>query len=254
MGLHNNIKKIKDMLKHSSNPIIRLIWRMLRKSKHISKTVLIKSNRSQWLMEKLNKDRVQQTTQLTWEDRYPDIFSACKKYFDDLGKDSIKILSYGCCTGEEVVTLRRYFPNATIVGAELNKNSLSICKKRKLDDKIHFVYSKPNIIKHYGPFDAVFCMAVLERLPMKVLKEHIEDLHDMYPFEKYNKQIHEIDEYVNNDGLLITHFSHYDIMDTDLAENYKSYGKNGYLGMVFDRNSKLKKDREFQQSIYIKHA
>ncbi len=245
------IKQLKNKMKHSSNPVIRFTYKTLKKSKTGMRLAVNSSFRGQWYMEHFNKDRVQQTTQLTWEDRYPDVFSACKTYFSEHQKENIKILSYGCCTGEEVVTLRRYFPNAVIVGAELNKNSLKICRRRKCDENIHFIYSRPENIKKYGPYDAVFCMAVLERLPMLVERENITDLKDMYPFEKYNLQIHEINEYVKKDGLLISHFTHYDIMDTDLKDKYVAYGRNGFMGFVFGPDSKLK-NKGFQQSIFIK--
>ena len=247
--MNENIRK---KFKESKNPVVRLVWKLLHKAKTMLKLLTDRSFRAQWSMEKFNKDRVQQTTQLTWENRYPEIFAACREYFAGLGKEDIKILSYGCCTGEEVVTLRQYFPKAVIVGAELNKNSLRVCKKRKCDDRIRFIYSKPELIQENGPFDAVFCMAVLERLPMVVLEKHITDLSELYPFDKYVKQIHEIDSYVKKDGLLISHFTHYDIMDTDLSSRYIPYGVNGFEGMVFGTDSKLKKDNEFQQSIFIK--
>ncbi len=240
---------MKEVLRTS---VVRLARRGLHPIKVVVKLLIKPEFRAQWMMEKMNKDRVQQTTQRTWEDRYPEIFSACRDYFAEQNKEDIRILSYGCCTGEEVVTLRRYFPNAVIIGAELNKHSLSVCRKRKCDDNIHFIYSKPDIIKQYGPFDAVFCMAVLERLPMIVLKEHITDMSEMYPFEKFDTQIHEIDSYVKAGGLLIVHNTHYDIMDTNLASKYTPYGVHGFKNMIFGRDSKLKKDNEFQQSMFIK--
>ncbi len=238
MGSNNVIVKVMSRGRH----ILRVGKRLL-----ISPTF-----RAQWLMEKGEKDRVQQTTQRTWEDRYPEIFTACKEYFDGQGKENIKILSFGCCTGEEVVTLRRYFPKAEIVGAELNKHSLKICKDRKMDEKVHFIYSDPKLIEEYGPYDAVFCMAVLERYPDLVKKNEILDIKDMYPFEKFDKQLHEIDSYVKDGGMLTIHFTHYDITDTDLAEKYSSYGEHGFVGMIFGKDSKIKKNKLFHQSMYIK--
>lgn len=99
-------------------------------------------------MKIFKHNRVQQTTPLTAMNRYPAIFSACKSYLKD--KDDVKILSYGCSTGEEVVTLREYFKDATIVGAEINSHSLEVCRKRNLDDKIKFIVSKESEISKYG--------------------------------------------------------------------------------------------------------
>ena len=244
--------KLRSKVKYSANPVFRCVWAFLHVAKSVLRVIFIPAVRSQWIMETFQKDRVQQTTQRTWANRYPEIFAACRDFFAKQNKKNIRILSYVCCTGEEVVTLREYFPDAVIVGAELNRDSLRICRKRKCDSNIHFIYSKPENIRKYGPYDAVFCMAVLERLPMEVIRKHITDLKDMYPFEKYNAHLHEIDTYVKDGGLLIAHNTHYDIMDTDLASGYSALGSHGFTGMIFDRDSKLKKDNEFQQSIFIK--
>lgn len=242
-----------DIHKKPSNAWNRYTSQILHLSKRCLDLITDSEYRSQKTMEILHKERVQQTTQYTLEDRYPEIFSACKDYLSNQNKESIRILSFGCCTGEEVVTLRKYFPHATIVGAELNRHSLKVCKSRECDKDIHFVYSKPENIQEFGPYDAVFCMAVLERLPHKVINEHITDLKALYPFDKFDKQIHEIDTYVKDNGLLIVHFTHYDLYDTDLAEKYSHYGTHGFIGVLFNKDSKLKKFREFHQSIFIKN-
>ena len=51
----------------------------------------------------------------TWSNRYPDLFSDAAKAI----ADPVRILSYGCSTGEECWTLRHYFPNALGVGASI---------------------------------------------------------------------------------------------------------------------------------------
>jgi hypothetical protein len=67
--------------------------------------LLDREHRSVVLVKLFNRDSVHQTTPLTWMDRYPEIFSRCRAYFTD--RKNLNILSYGCSTGEEVITLRR---------------------------------------------------------------------------------------------------------------------------------------------------
>lgn len=110
----------------------------------------------QWFKGK----EIHQSAPFTCMDRYPVIFTACRDYF--IGKQDLKILSFGCSTGEEVLTLRRYFPHARIVGAEINRHSLSLCKKLPVDEKIEFIYSSRREIQKHGKYDAIFCMAVLQ--------------------------------------------------------------------------------------------
>lgn len=151
----------------SKNLIIRYIIRSLyfvKKSLYIIRKICTdKEFRAIFYMSIFNAGKVHQTTPLTCMDRYPIIFSACRDYFND-NKD-IKILSYGCSTGEEVLTLRKYFNDANIVGAEINKNSFKICRKLKVDDKITFINSNQNEIKKNGKFDLIFCIAVFQRTP-----------------------------------------------------------------------------------------
>src|SRR5262249_14240005 len=113
---------------------------------------------------RLTKSReLHQTTVFTGMDRYPDIFKACKDYFRSQLEP--KVLSFGCSTGEEVLTLRQYFPDAWITGADINKRNLSHCRKLVVDSRINFVHSDLATIQKHGPFDAIFCMAVLQRTP-----------------------------------------------------------------------------------------
>ena len=256
------MKKIKEwMRKHenSSNVILRLIIKGLHIVGHFTwKCKLFikdKEFRSVVFMQIRHPNRVQQTTQRTWYNRYPEVFQTCKDYLDAMDRKdikNIKILSYGCCTGEEVVTLRDYFPEAVIVGAEINQRSLEICRERKLDDKIKFILSSPKNIMEHGPYDAVFCMAVLQRLPDYVAKKKISSLKKRYPFEKFEKQIEELDGYVKEDGLLIVHNTQYELMDTKVSEQYETYGECGHVSALFDKDSNVVSFEKFRKSVYRK--
>ncbi|MDQ1468817.1 MAG: hypothetical protein QOJ99_297 [Bryobacterales bacterium] len=89
--------------------------------------------------------------------------------------------------GEEVLTLRTYFPTACIVGAEINRHSLSLCRKRKVDDRIVFLELHPAKIRETGPFDAMFCLAVLQRPPMRIVEKRIMNLKGIYAFQKFDE-------------------------------------------------------------------
>ncbi|WP_338449823.1 methyltransferase domain-containing protein [Niallia oryzisoli] len=212
-----------------------------------------KEFRSILLLQLLNSKNVHQTTPLTFMNRYPEIFSACRDYFGD--KQDIKILSYGCSTGEEVLTLRQYFPNAQIVGAEINKNSLAICRNLKVDEKIKFIHSTSQEIEKYGPFDAIFCMAVLQRKPHYIKAKGVTSLKKIYPFEKFEQQIVELDHLVNPQGLMVVHFTQYSVVDTKVASKYEPLGdfnQDDYESPVFDRNSNLVINPSSQKSIFVK--
>ena len=85
--------------------------------------------------------------------RYPEVFAAA-------APGARRILSFGCSTGEECVTLAEYFPKAEIVGADINPVILLQARKHR-SDRIRFVYASDRILSGLGGFDAIFCMAVL---------------------------------------------------------------------------------------------
>jgi hypothetical protein len=164
-------------------------------------------------------EALHQTTPFTRLDRYPRIFAACRAHLGD--GPALRLLSFGCSTGEEVVTLRHYFPEATIVGAEINRRSLDACRQRALDDRITFVLSRPEAIAALGPFDAIFCMAVLQRTPHLVEQAGIRDLGRIYPFEKFDRQVSQFDGWLRPGGLLAVHHTQYRVEDATAAAGYR---------------------------------
>jgi hypothetical protein len=151
-------------------------------------------------------------------DRYPEIFSTCRAYFADC--EDLKILSYGCSTGEEVMTLRKYFPSAIITGAEINRRSLAMCRNHRIDERIAFIYSEHTEIAQRGPFDAIFCMAVLQRTPHTIIDQGITNLRYIYPFEKFDRQVAELDSLLKKGGLLTIHRTQYRFSDAGVASKY----------------------------------
>lgn len=257
MTVIQHFKKWLQQNRRSTNAFIRTGIRIFDAGVSFIRTVkgllTDKNSRAIFYMKTFQRKRTHQTTAATCMNRYPDIFSGCLAYFDE--NDPIRILSFGCATGEEVITLHQYFPKAQIVGAEINKHSLKQCRKIPVGDHIHFIDSLPEEIKKYAPFDAIFCMAVLQRTPGVIAEEQITDLKKIYPFEKFERQIRELDGYLKQGGLMVVHMSQYDFSDTDIASRYQAYGdyhQNYYGPYVFDRNSKLKKELSHRHSIYIK--
>jgi hypothetical protein len=215
--------------------------------------------RSILLLRIFNRENLHQTTALTAMDRYPRIFSACRDFFGD--RQDLKILSFGCSTGEEVLTLRRYFPSAFITGAEINRRSLASCWKRNVDDRIAFVYSDRETIPRHGPFDAIFCMAVLQRTPMSIEDDHITSLKRIYPFEKFDRQVSELDLLLKKNGLFVVHHTPYQFSEASVAANYLPLANHLPLERAgpgardfrrFDRNSERLERAVSGGSIFIK--
>ena len=205
------------------------------------------------VMRIFNGGSVHQTTPLTFSNRFPGVFSECARYFGD--KAYLRTLSFGCSTGEEVLTLREYFPTAEIIGAELNKRSLRICDKLEVDGKISFVYSMPKRLKRLGAFDAIFCMAVFQRTPHLIAEAGIQDISRIYPFRKFEDQLILFRDLVKKGGIIVIHFAQYSLEDTCVAPDFIAFGdctQAEYGLPVFNRNGIRLESTAPWHSIYVK--
>ena len=118
--------------------------------------------------------RCHQGPNTTALNRYPEIFTAAAA----AAPNAQRILSFGCSTGEECVTLASYFTSAQIIGTDINPVNLLKARKHR-SEQIRFVYASDGALNEFGGFDAVFCMAVLrtwkrariaELLPLRPLR------------------------------------------------------------------------------------
>ena len=101
---------------------------------------------------------VNQISNFTKENRYTEIFCEIKNIISD--RNNLKILSFGCSTGEECKTLCSYFPDALITGYDIcediiNKNILNNQNK-------NIIYTNNSNDLLLNKYDIIFCMSVLE--------------------------------------------------------------------------------------------
>jgi hypothetical protein len=151
-----------------------------------------------------------QTSGTSWEDRYPELFELAAR----LAPDARRILSFGCSSGEELDSLRRRFPDAEIVGAEINPRLRKAARARMAaDDKASVI--APGEIR--GGFDLIFALAVLQRLPERVARLGIEDLSGSYPFSRFDEAIHALSGHLRSGALLCTMNAHYRVEDSSSA-------------------------------------
>jgi SAM-dependent methyltransferase len=167
----------------------------------------------------LHSRQLHQTSDTTQLDRYPEIFSYVRAAL--AGSSIPKILSFGCSTGEELTTLRKYFPNAEICGCDINRYSLSVARERARAAGATLFFSDEEAIGRHGPYDAIFCMAVLQRTPHRVIEERIQDLSSLYPFQKFTEQLSILDRHLKLGGLIAIEFSHYRFSDAAASVQYE---------------------------------
>jgi SAM-dependent methyltransferase len=98
----------------------------------------------------------------TGADRYPAIFRFARETLGDGA--ALRLLSFGCSTGEEVFSLRRYFPRGFVKGIDINPRNIALCEQRRAasgDPNIVFAQGDSTADEPAATYDAIFCMAVL---------------------------------------------------------------------------------------------
>lgn len=245
--------------RHDKNGMVRFLARLtvdLATFGHNAKSFLTQKQARAVVFTKLFRGKdLHQSTPATGMNRFPVIFSGCRDYFQ--GNPMIRILSFGCSTGEEVFTLRQYFPDATIVGAEINPHSLEICRQKPRDENMVFIESTPENIQKNGPYDAIFCMAVFQRTPQRIAEKGITDLKRIYPFSKFEREIAALDKTLKPSGLMVVHFSQYDFMETAASKHYRAWGdfhQDGYSSPIFDKESRRITEYTRRSSVFVKDA
>ncbi|WP_373033941.1 trans-aconitate 2-methyltransferase [Sulfurovum sp.] len=202
-------------------------------------------HRSLLLLKYFSKHDIHQISNYTEFNRYPDLFSSCSVFMQ--GKKNLTILSYGCSTGEEVFTLRKYFPKAKIVGVDINKTNIRKAHRQNNDSRIVFSDEIKNTLAEYGPFDLIFALAVLQRTENR--KENIVESSNIYPFEKFNAKLSELDSYLKPNGLFVIDHADYLFEEADIYSHYRAL--KGEHNTVHERYLFDKENRKMSE--YVTH-
>ncbi len=150
-----------------------------------------------------------QLTSTTASDRYPQLFSETARIFGEANQE--KILSFGCSTGEECFSLKKYFPRATIIGVDINKRNLKKAIKKNSYNDIRFYHSTGENIKREGGYNLIFCLSVLCRWEDTKFVHNSEKL---YPFEKFEVTVESLASTLLPNGLLVIYNSNFRFEDT----------------------------------------
>ena len=149
----------------------------------------------------------------TKPNRYPRIFEFVRRL---LGAQSeLRILSFGCSTGDEAFSLRRYFPHSAIKGIDLNAGNIEVARARLARDPdamLSFENADSTTAEPAAAYDAIFCMAVLRHgdlaLPGVTRCDHL------IRFEDFATMIADFSRCLKPGGLLIIRHSNFRLRDT----------------------------------------
>lgn len=163
---------------------------------------------------------INQINHTTMYNRHPEIFAECREILGD----NLKILSFGCSTGEEVKTLKNlYFKNSQIDGFDLNENIIADIKRYRsdIDPSCNFFHSLNQMTEN--SYDVIFCLSVLTRNP---------DPDKTYSFKLFDDTLKIIDKYLKPNGHICIWNSRFEFRDSTIYDKYSpvemKYKHSGY--------------------------
>jgi SAM-dependent methyltransferase len=178
----------------------------------------------------------------TLPDRYPWLFGFAAARIGS--RPDLRILSFGCSRGEEVFSLRKYFPSAAIKGIDINPRNIARCLARVRAENaanVTFELASTADGEPTGSYDAIFCLAVLVNGDLTTSGAERSD--PVLHFERFDRMIGDFSRCLKPGGLLVLHTTNFRFCDTAVAGEfdvvYEADPKYLALDVLFDRNNRL---------------
>jgi hypothetical protein len=128
-----------------------------------------------------------------------------------------RILSFGCLTGEEPVTFKKFLPDAEIFGVDINREALaSACAN--YGQLITFLEPDHRSVLAHGPYDLVTAMSVLCRHPPEFQSGRQIGL----GFGLWSDALPQIDGCLDEEGLLLLYNSNFAFRRHPVAAKYQA--------------------------------
>jgi hypothetical protein len=131
-----------------------------------------------------------------------------------------------------------YFPQAKIIGVDINSWCIRQCKKMSRNPNFSFYNRKSRTFENLAEFDAIFCMAVFQRTENRSNSDN--RIAKGHTFEQFESEIKVLDQKLKVGGLFIIDHSDFRFVDTSCAIHYKS--------LNFEKNQLLRRRPLYNKS------
>ncbi|MBL4702491.1 MAG: class I SAM-dependent methyltransferase [Phycisphaeraceae bacterium] len=253
--LRQSIGRRLEAMKASENPVLRVtgmfmyaLWQLGGDS---LRWLVSSEFRSIRQLATNSRTDLHQVANFTKMDRYPLLFNACRMYH--INKPALRLLSFGCSTGEEVLTLGQYFPQAQIVGVDINPWNIKTAQQRCDQPRMSIYHTDDPAWQMQDGYDAIFCLAVLQRTENRT--QNPQSSGEIYPFSRFDHQLTQLDSYLKQEGLMTLDEADYRFEDATVAEHYQPLAwdkpvlKNRDM---FDASNQKLSEQQLIHRIYIK--
>ena len=178
----------------------------------------------------------------TAPDRYPWLFGFAATRM--AARQNLRILSFGCSRGDEVFSLRRYFPHAAIKGIDVHPRNIARCLARvRAEDpgNVAFELAATTQGEPTSGYDAIFCLAVLVNGDLTTSKAQRCD--PLLHFDRFDWMVGDLARCLKPGGLLLLHTTNFRFCDTATAGDfdvvYEADPQHLAPDALFDRNNRL---------------
>lgn len=155
----------------------------------------------------------------TLPDRYPWLFRFARTALSDV--PAPRLLSFGCSTGDELASLRRVFPEATIRGLDIAPKAIAACRARfASDDRVSVGVAASAAGEPDEAYDAVFCLAVLCHGDLTVTRARRSD--PLFSFAEFERAVADLARCVRSGGYLFIHTANFRFGDTSTAAFFET--------------------------------
>ncbi len=198
-------------------PCQRSLFTLARRPYRWLRETIDPHRRAVRIAREAQSDLLLQWSSATLEDRYPPYFEALQREL--AGVERPRILSFGCATGEEVFTLRRYFPTAELTGIDINSHAIEQAGRRLAaspgEAAIAFRCAGSLSAEPAGNYDAILAMAVLRHGELTRLRP--ESCAEHLPFAKAERAVADLARCLKPGGLLMVSNAQFRIVDMACA-------------------------------------
>ncbi len=183
----------------------------------------------------------------TADDRYPQVFA----FLRDALAANARLFSFGCSTGEEVLTLRRYFPGAHITGMDISPERIAICRTRvpEGDAAMNFAIGDSARGERDGVYDAVLAMAVFRH---GRLDAEAATINRILSFDRFEREMDELARIVRPGGYLAIRHANFRFVDARASRDFEVVLRQKGTAVLYGRDGRRLPPQAQEDAVFRK--